>query len=132
MADRHVIYKNGVKEIAYLQGKAVSFMAKWRADLAGNSCHIHGSLWDADDRPMFSDGHGETELFRQFLAGLLGSGRRHDLLPRALHQLLQALPGRLVCADQSGLEPRQPHVRLSGAAATARRPEWSAASAGPT
>ncbi len=48
MADRHVIYKNGVKEIAYLQGKAVSFMAKWRADLAGNSCHIHGSLWDAE------------------------------------------------------------------------------------
>ena len=74
MADRHVIYKNGVKEIAYLQGKAVSFMAKWRADLAGNSCHIHGSLWDADDRPMFSDGQGETELFRQFLAGLLAVG----------------------------------------------------------
>ena len=74
MADRHVIYKNGAKEIAYLQGKAVSFMAKWRADLAGNSCHIHGSLWDAADRPMFSDGHGETALFRQFLAGLLAVG----------------------------------------------------------
>lgn len=75
MADRHVIYKNGVKEIAYLQGKAVSFMAKWRADLAGNSCHIHGSLWHEDgDRPAFSDGHGETALFRQFLAGLLAVG----------------------------------------------------------
>ena len=74
MADRHVIYKNGVKEIAWQQDKAVSFMAKWRADLAGNSCHIHGSLWDADDRPAFSDGHGETELFRQFLAGLLAVG----------------------------------------------------------
>ena len=74
MADRHVIYKNGVKEIGWLQGKAVSFMAKWRADLAGNSCHIHGSLWDADDRPVFSDGQGETELFRQFLAGLLAVG----------------------------------------------------------
>ena len=24
-------------------------MAKWRADLAGNSCHIHSSLWDAAD-----------------------------------------------------------------------------------
>ena len=46
MADRHVIYKNGVKEIGWLQGQAVSFMPKWRADLAGNSCHIHGSLWD--------------------------------------------------------------------------------------
>ena len=61
MADRHVIYKNGVKEIAWLQGKAVSFMAKWRADLAGNSCHIHGSLWD-DGRPagVQRQGHGET------------------------------------------------------------------------
>jgi glutamine synthetase len=72
MADRHVIYKNGVKEIAHLQGKAVSFMAKWRPDLAGNSCHVHGSLWGAgDDRPAFHDGNGETPLFRQFLAGLL-------------------------------------------------------------
>jgi glutamine synthetase len=74
MADRHVIYKNGVKEIAYFQGKAVSFMAKWRADLAGNSCHIHGSLWDANTgRQAFSDGHAETPLFRQFLAGLLAA-----------------------------------------------------------
>lgn len=72
MADRHVFYKNGVKEIAFLQGKAVSFMAKWRQDLAGNSCHVHGSLWHREgDRPAFSDGHGETPLFRQFLAGLL-------------------------------------------------------------
>ena len=74
MADRHVIYKNGVKEIAWLQGKAVSFMPKWRADLAGNSCHIHGSLWDAADRPAFSEAGGETALFNQFLAGLLAVG----------------------------------------------------------
>lgn len=75
MADRHVIYKNGVKEIAFLQGQAVSFMAKWRADLAGNSCHIHGSLWHAEtDKPAFADGHHETELFRRFLAGLLAGG----------------------------------------------------------
>ena len=44
MADRHVIYKNGVKEIAFLQGKAVTFMAKWDFGLAGSSCHIHSSL----------------------------------------------------------------------------------------
>jgi glutamine synthetase len=74
MADRHVIYKNGVKEIGWLQGKAVSFMPKWRADLAGNSCHIHGSLWDAADRPAFSRDGGETPLFGQFLAGLLAVG----------------------------------------------------------
>src|SRR3546814_17276429 len=38
MCDRHTIYKNGVKEIAFLQGKAVTFMAKWDMALAGNRC----------------------------------------------------------------------------------------------
>ena len=38
MADRHVIYKQGFKEIAMAQNLAVSFMAKWRADLAAQAC----------------------------------------------------------------------------------------------
>ena len=56
MADRHSIYKNGLKEMAWQHGKSVTFMAKWREDLAGNSCHIHSSLWNAaDDSPAFAD-----------------------------------------------------------------------------
>jgi glutamine synthetase len=73
MADRHVILKNAVKEIAYAQGKAVTFMAKWRKDLAGSSCHIHTSLWDGA-QPAFADPDapdGLSELFRRFLAGQL-------------------------------------------------------------
>ena len=54
MADRHVIYKNGVKEIAFLQGKAVTFMAKWDYGLAGSSCHIHSSLVGARTASRFS------------------------------------------------------------------------------
>ncbi len=73
MADRHTIYKNGAKEIAHSQGKAVSFMAKWRYDLAGNSCHLHSSLWDAkSDKPLFYDESqplGMSKLFRHYLAG---------------------------------------------------------------
>ncbi|HCX68245.1 MAG TPA: glutamine synthetase, partial [Rhodobiaceae bacterium] len=46
MADRHTLLKNGIKEIAWLHGKAVTFMAKWNYELAGSSCHIHMSLWD--------------------------------------------------------------------------------------
>ncbi|MYZ48207.1 glutamine synthetase family protein [Propylenella binzhouense] len=75
MADRHVILKNGVKEIAWLKGKAVTFMAKWAYDLAGSSCHIHASLWDrAGERPLFYDeaaDFGMSPLMRRFMAGQL-------------------------------------------------------------
>lgn len=77
MADRHTIYKNGAKEIAHLQGKAVTFMAKWRDDMAGNSCHIHSSLW-AGETPAFVDdsrADGRSELFDHYLAGNLQCAR---------------------------------------------------------
>lgn len=75
MADRHVIMKNGMKEIAHQHGKAITFMSKWRYDLAGSSCHIHMSLWDkAGKSPLFRDAKdklGMSEMMKQFLAGQL-------------------------------------------------------------
>ena len=75
MADRHVILKNGCKEIAWAQGKAITFMAKWDYGLAGNSAHIHQSLWTQDGkRPLFHDpkgDHGMSELMKHYMAGLL-------------------------------------------------------------
>jgi glutamine synthetase len=79
MADWHVILKNGCKEIAYGFGKAVTFMAKWRYDLAGSSSHIHASLWDKSGKtPLFLDSNGEhgmSPLMRQFVAGQLAYAR---------------------------------------------------------
>jgi glutamine synthetase len=75
MADRHVILKNGCKEIAWAQGKAITFMAKWDYGLAGNSAHIHQSLWSADGKQsLFHDpkgDHGMSQLMRSYVAGLL-------------------------------------------------------------
>jgi glutamine synthetase len=75
MADRHVIMKNGIKEIAFLKDRSVTFMAKWAYELAGSSCHIHASLWDTDGgKPLFLDpgaDRGMSTLMRQFLAGQL-------------------------------------------------------------
>jgi glutamine synthetase len=75
MADWHVILKNGGKEIAYLNGKAITFMAKWRYDLAGSSSHIHASLWDAAGKKSLfldKDGeHGMSPLMRHYVAGQL-------------------------------------------------------------
>jgi glutamine synthetase len=79
MADRHVILKNAVKEIAQDHDKAVTFMAKWRYDLAGSSSHIHQSLWNAADTvPLFADPArelGMSALMRHYLAGQLTHAR---------------------------------------------------------
>ncbi|MGB1863471.1 MAG: glutamine synthetase family protein [Candidatus Puniceispirillum sp.] len=74
MADSHVLVKNAVKEIAFLNDRAVTFLAKWHHDAAGSSSHIHQSLWTEDGKPAFFDKtapHGMSELMQHYLAGLL-------------------------------------------------------------
>jgi glutamine synthetase len=70
-ADRHVVYKNGAKEIAHLNGCSITFMAKPDHTWIGNSCHLHASLW-RDGENAFA---GESELFRRFLAGWIACAR---------------------------------------------------------
>jgi glutamine synthetase len=48
MADRHTIYKQCMKDLADQLEISVTFMAKFDEKLAGSSCHIHMSLWDAE------------------------------------------------------------------------------------
>src|SRR5205807_8215262 len=56
-ADRHTIYKNGVKEIAHANGISASFMAKPSEKDIGSSCHIHMSLVGPDSgASAFVDG----------------------------------------------------------------------------
>jgi glutamine synthetase len=74
MADRHTLLKHGAKEIAHQQGRALTFMPKWRPDLAGNSCHVHFSLVDRKEKPAFFDAGGPdsmSEIFQWALAGQL-------------------------------------------------------------
>jgi len=81
MADRHVVLKNGAKEIAASEGKAITFMAKYSYGLAGNSSHIHNSLWSADGKtPLFFDRNAEysmTPLMRSWVAGQLKYAREY-------------------------------------------------------
>jgi glutamine synthetase len=70
-ADRHTIYKNGVKEIAFLNEISASFMAKPSEDDIGSSCHVHQSLVDDDGKSVFVDGDGnETDTFMHFIGGM--------------------------------------------------------------
>jgi len=72
-ADHHTIAKHAIKEIAYQQGHAVTFLAKWHHDKVGSSSHIHQSLWK-DGKPIFYDADdalGMSPLMKQYVAGLL-------------------------------------------------------------
>ncbi len=83
MADRHVLYKNAVKEIAASLGKSISFMAKPHADAAGSSCHIHTSLTHRHNKANLlwdSNSHTPSQLFRYFVGGLLRAERELCLL----------------------------------------------------
>ncbi|HPG09661.1 MAG TPA: glutamine synthetase family protein [Saprospiraceae bacterium] len=73
MADRHIVYKQCLKELADQMGLSVTFMAKYHQDRAGSSCHIHISLWQ-DGKNAFVGKHNYgpvegSELFGWFLGG---------------------------------------------------------------
>jgi glutamine synthetase len=78
MADRHALYKHGVKEIAHAQGVSVTFMAKYDMGAAGSSFHLHSSLWDpAGKRNLFAEKGKRlgSPLFGQWLAGQMAMAR---------------------------------------------------------
>jgi glutamine synthetase len=80
-ADRHTIYKNGVKEIAFLGGVSATFMAKPSEKDIGSSCHIHSSLVKTDGSgSAFVDGEEETDTFRHYLGGMRAHVRELALL----------------------------------------------------
>jgi glutamine synthetase len=78
-ADRHLVFKNGIKEIAAQEGRAATFMAKWTMDDVGSSCHVHVSLRDVKSgEPVMADpSHrsGLSPVGRRFLAGQLDAAR---------------------------------------------------------
>ena len=72
-ADHHTIAKHAVKEIAWAQGHAATFLPKWHADRVGSSSHVHQSLWQ-DDSPSFFDAEadlGMSQTMRHYMAGLI-------------------------------------------------------------
>ena len=70
MADRHLLFKHGIKELAHKSDHSATFMARPFADDMGSSCHLHVSLWSASDGTAldWSDG-GMSSVFGSFVAG---------------------------------------------------------------
>jgi glutamine synthetase len=73
MADRHVVFKQCLKEVAEQSGLSVTFMAKFAQDRAGSSCHIHLSLWQGGRNAFAGTTNlgpvAGSDVFRWFLGG---------------------------------------------------------------
>lgn len=74
-ADRAVLFKSSVKEIAHRHGILPTFMAKFSEQLPGCSGHVHQSLWSADGKEnLFYDKQlekGISGLMKNYIAGQL-------------------------------------------------------------
>ncbi len=76
-ADRHAFFKFMVKSIAEKHELRATFMPKPFAELTGNGCHAHVSLWDRTGRVnRFHAAKGElglSKLAYNFLGGIIHS-----------------------------------------------------------
>jgi glutamine synthetase len=80
-ADRSVLFKHGAKEIAYLNGWGLTFMAKPDHTWTGSSGHLHMSIWDREGlNPLTVDEaaglpYGMSKPFSHFVAGMMALSR---------------------------------------------------------
>ena len=74
-ADRAVLFKTAVKQIAHRHGMIATFMAKFNEHLPGCSGHVHQSLWSANKKQnLFYDEKSKTgisPLMESYIAGQL-------------------------------------------------------------
>ncbi|MBO9465291.1 glutamine synthetase [Tropicibacter sp. R15_0] len=72
-AEYHSIAKHAVKEIAWQQGHAASFLPKWHHEKVGSSSHVHQSLWKDGQNAFYdpNDELGMSALMKSYVAGML-------------------------------------------------------------
>ena len=78
-ADKHSFFKFMVKSIAEKHGLRATFMPKPFANLTGNGCHAHISVWDPQGKKnIFSDKKsdlGLSENGKYFLGGIMSNAK---------------------------------------------------------
>ena len=72
-ADRAILFKTAVKEIAYKHGAMATFMAKINEHLPGCGGHVHQSLWKEGENIFYDDKEATkmSGLLKNYVAGQL-------------------------------------------------------------
>ncbi|MFD1344049.1 glutamine synthetase family protein [Litorisediminicola beolgyonensis] len=72
-ADQAALFKNFVRVLAMRQDRTVCFMPRWSEEADSQSSHIHLSLSDPDETPLFWDPEAPDRMsarFRHFIGGM--------------------------------------------------------------
>ena len=71
-ADKATLFKTFMKVLAQKNNLIANFMAKWSENYPGQSGHIHCSIWDKSNKPIFTDetNNSFSEDFKFFIGGL--------------------------------------------------------------
>jgi glutamine synthetase len=125
-ADEHVVFREGVRQIAAEEQMAATFMAKYD-EREGSSCHVHVSLWDEEGRPLFagSDSRwvpGASRLLDHAIGGLLATmGDLALLMAPNVNSYKRYAPGTFApTAIAWGLDNRTCAIRVVGHGASLR------------
>ena len=127
--DTAFTFKNGVKELAHLEGYIASFMSKPFADSAGSGAHNHIGLLDLDGGGNAmsdpEDGFGLSPVGRQFIGGQLRHARStYALVAPTVNCLKRRRTHTFSPTNVSwGLEDRSALVRVKGGSPESRHVE---------
>jgi glutamine synthetase len=128
-ADRGALFKTFTKVLAQQRGLMATFMAKWSRDWPGQSGHLHISLKDKKNRPVFHDPkkpHAISDEMRWFIGG------QQALMPELLamvastvNSYTRLIPGFWAPTDATwGIENRTCALRAIPGSPKSQRVEY--------
>ena len=130
VADRAALFKTTVKILAQRRGLMATFMAKWSAQQAGQSGHIHLSLTrKADGVCVFHElgkDHGISDAMRNFIGG------QQKLMPEmtvlsapTVNSYSRLVPGQWAPTDATwGIDNRTCALRIIAGGPESQRVEY--------
>jgi glutamine synthetase len=133
-ADRALLHRFAIKELAEREGLLATFMARPPGSVYGSSMHLHHSLWRQDGTNALYDAEGDaslSDLARHFIAGQLACQRELAcLFAPNVNSYKRLVPGLSSGPNATwGFENWSTAVRVIAASASATRIEFRTAGA---
>ena len=128
MADKLMLYKYVVKNVARQRGYSVTFMPKPIFQDNGSGMHVHQSLWKGGE-PLFFDEKGYaglSDMARWYIGGLLKHAPSLLRVHEPDHELVQAARAGLRGAGEPRVLAAEP-LRVGAHPAVLEEPEGEAA-----